>query len=404
MAAPGFYNEQDQNIYDNVSKFMPQSKYLRSAPTFTAPTTEEEITETFGIPNTNAFTNSGGDNYTGGYNFNNNGFQQAVDARQNRLNNPSDTFLGFNTMKDQEQTMMGKVQSFLTPQSAQSILEDGYREPRFQPGIIGTIMGKLDNYRNLPQVDQAFIAKNMGYTGPTVFGDNNSGLGKDPFGLNTRSMFGNYAERVGVEAEKLGDALSATGAIGGKSAYQGATFNPATGKFEADDDNEASIAAAMKANQMTKMVRQKYGFYTKQNQDYADIINKKAELQGIQDTKVAQNFALSNPNYGDAGANINPGSGGGSGYDPQADYSGSDKRSQDNRSSDLGFSDIRLKENVELIGKSPSNINIYKFNYKDSPTTYQGAMAHEVLWASQKHNNGYLMVDYNKIDVNFKKI
>ena len=70
MAAPGFYNEQDQNIYDNVSKFMPQSKYLRSAPTFTAPTTEEEeITETFGIPNTNAFTNSGDNNYTGG-NFN----------------------------------------------------------------------------------------------------------------------------------------------------------------------------------------------------------------------------------------------------------------------------------------------------------------------------------------------
>ena len=69
----------------------------------------------------------------------------------------------------------------------------------------------------------------------------------------------------------------------------------------------------------------------------------------------------------------------------------------------LGFSDIRLKENVELIGKSPSNINIYKFNYKNNPTTYQGAMAHEVPWASVKHSNGYMMVDYNKIDVNFKK-
>ena len=68
-----------------------------------------------------------------------------------------------------------------------------------------------------------------------------------------------------------------------------------------------------------------------------------------------------------------------------------------------GFSDIRLKENVELIGKSPSNINIYKFNYKNNPTTYQGAMAHEVPWASVKHSNGYMMVDYNKIDVNFKK-
>jgi hypothetical protein len=69
----------------------------------------------------------------------------------------------------------------------------------------------------------------------------------------------------------------------------------------------------------------------------------------------------------------------------------------------FGFSDIRLKENVELIGKSPSNINIYKFNYKNNPTTYQGAMAHEVPWASVKHSNGYMMVDYNQIDVDFKK-
>jgi hypothetical protein len=69
----------------------------------------------------------------------------------------------------------------------------------------------------------------------------------------------------------------------------------------------------------------------------------------------------------------------------------------------IGFSDIRLKENVELIGKSPSNINIYKFNYKNNPTTYQGAMAHEVPWASVKHSNGYMMVDYNQIDVDFKK-
>jgi len=71
------------------------------------------------------------------------------------------------------------------------------------------------------------------------------------------------------------------------------------------------------------------------------------------------------------------------------EYTGEITDESPNRSSDLGFSDIRLKENVELIGKSPSNINIYKFNYKDNPTTYQGAMAHEVPWASVKHSNGY---------------
>ena len=420
MATPSFYNEQDQNIYDNVSKFMPQSKYLRSAPTFTAPTTEEEeITETFGIPNTNAFTNSGGDNYTGGYNFNNNGFQQAVDARQNRLNNPSDTFLGFNTMRDQqltgadageyfgsgtavpqEQTMMGKVQSgFQSTGKGITNLMGMLPTPSNLLNKFG-----IQNFSSLSPADQAFIQMNAGYTGPTIFGENTSGTSKDPFGRNVESIGGNYAQKVRDDFDKLSTNLSPTGVIGKKDQYQGATFDPVTGTFTADDEDEASIAAAAYANKMNKMNLSRYRFDKKaiaqQEQNQKDI----EKAAGVRDTKAAQDFMRNNPNYGNAEANANTGSGGGKGYDSQADYSGSDKRSQDNRSSDLGFSDIRLKENVELIGKSPSNINIYKFNYKDNPTTYQGAMAHEVPWASIKHSNGYMMVDYNKIDVNFKKI
>ena len=34
------------------------------------------------------------------------------------------------------------------------------------------------------------------------------------------------------------------------------------------------------------------------------------------------------------------------------------------------FSDAQLKENLELIGTSPSNINIYSFNYKGSKDKY----------------------------------
>jgi len=84
-------------------------------------------------------------------------------------------------------------------------------------------------------------------------------------------------------------------------------------------------------------------------------------------------------------------------------YGGSDKRSADNRSSDLGFSDIRLKDNIELVGKSPSDINIYNFTYLNDPKVYQGVMAQEVPWASVEHNSGYLMVDYSKVDVEFKR-
>ena len=68
------------------------------------------------------------------------------------------------------------------------------------------------------------------------------------------------------------------------------------------------------------------------------------------------------------------------------------------------FSDIRLKTNIEFIGKSPSNINIYSFSYIGNPTKYVGVIAHEVPWASEKHSSGYLMVDYNKLDVEFKRL
>jgi len=116
--------------------------------------------------------------------------------------------------------------------------------------------------------------------------------------------------------------------------------------------------------------------------------------------------APSQPDYSNVTTASAP-PGGGGGQDSGSQSSSSSSGNTSSTSSDmgnLGFSDIRLKENVELIGKSPSNINIYKFNYKYNPTTYQGAMAHEVPWASVKHSNGYMMIDYNKIDVEFKKI
>jgi hypothetical protein len=378
-----FYTGVDKARYDAGEKFLPQNRFLKS---YTAPTTnveeETEVTTSYGIPNTNAFTNSGGGSFYAGNTSDLIGnYQKTIDDRQARLNNPSNTFLGLNTMRDQqltgpdlgayigsntaipqEKTMMGKVQSFLTPQSAKGILEDGYQEPRFQPGIIGTLMGKLDNYRNLSKVDQAFIAQNMGYTGPTVFGDNNSGLSKDLYGINTRSMFGNYADYVDNAAQ-----------------------------LDMTDEEYAALS---------KFQKQKVDFYRAQVEE-----KKLIEQQEIEkEKKQAQDFMDKNPGYGDPEVNKNPGSGGGHGYDEHHDYSGTSTKDKHDRSSDLGFSDIRLKEKVELIGKSPSNINIYKFNYKDSPTIYQGAMAHEVPWASIKHSNGYMMVDYNKIDVNFKKI
>jgi hypothetical protein len=68
------------------------------------------------------------------------------------------------------------------------------------------------------------------------------------------------------------------------------------------------------------------------------------------------------------------------------------------------FSDIRLKEDIELVGQSPSGINIYNFKYKGEDGFYQGVMAQEVPWAREMNSAGYYMVDYSKVDVAFRKL
>jgi hypothetical protein len=69
-----------------------------------------------------------------------------------------------------------------------------------------------------------------------------------------------------------------------------------------------------------------------------------------------------------------------------------------------GFSDERLKEDIRLIGKSPAGINIYEFKYKHTAGTWQGVMAQEVPWARTMTDTGYYMVDYSKVDVEFRRI
>ena len=67
-------------------------------------------------------------------------------------------------------------------------------------------------------------------------------------------------------------------------------------------------------------------------------------------------------------------------------------------------SDIRLKDDIKLVGKSPSGIKIYNFKYKGDDKKYQGVMAHQVPHASFVDDDGYLRVDYTKLDVEFKEV
>ena len=241
--------------------------------------------------------------------------------------------------------------------------------------------------------EQAFTYSQMGYTDPRTNIAN-----KDAYGYNVVSAFGNYAALVDKRAQIAEDFFK-------KRGY----YRPIDKYYLDQKRKKTDIISDMglvnKAKEQEDIISQKIldDFREKQIIE-AEIARKEKEA-----AEIARKAAIEKANIAATpGFDVSGGAGGT--YDRGRDYSGaSDKtagdraRTRDARKSDLGFSDIRLKENVELIGKSPSNINIYKFNYKNIPTTYQGAMAHEVPWASVKHDNGYMMIDYSKIDVELKE-
>ena len=74
----------------------------------------------------------------------------------------------------------------------------------------------------------------------------------------------------------------------------------------------------------------------------------------------------------------------------------------------FGISDSRLKKDIRKIGKSIDGYNIYKFKYLDEENDYIGVMAEEVYKkkpeAVGRMDNGYLGVDYNQIDVEFREV
>jgi hypothetical protein len=71
-------------------------------------------------------------------------------------------------------------------------------------------------------------------------------------------------------------------------------------------------------------------------------------------------------------------------------------------------SDKRLKTNIKLIGVSNNGINIYRYNYLNSPILYEGIIAQELLGTKYEnaliYKDGFYAVDYSLIDVQFKKL
>jgi len=330
-------NPYDQSIYDAGFKYIPQSRYLLNP--FQIPQGEEsEGNVAPGLPAIYQAQGGGGGTmpYTGSTGNLMSGFQTSVDSRQDRLRSlnmpleqkgiPGGDILmenigvpGIESMPYDEaqfgpvtikgapgvyqagakNTLSRRIQDAIygilpggKPQTAEMILNEGYNKPygsAMGPGILGAILGKMDNYSNLPVADQAFIAANMGYTGPTVFGENTSGLSKDPFGINVRSAFGNYAEYVDKTASSLEDAL-----------------DRARNKYDTEEEFLA----------MTKMMRNKLDFYRQKQKEYSDMINQSAEIKAAKDRDIVNKIGVTS---GDVASTTTQGGGGGiadRGYGP----------------------------------------------------------------------------------------
>jgi len=126
-------------------------------------------------------------------------------------------------------------------------------------GGLSFLASKVDKFNTLPYVDQQFIKENMAYRNP------NSGLPQDPFGINTRSALGNYAEFVGKESEKLNAAVE-----------------KATAKYEALGYTPAQIA-----KQLSNLL-QRQSFYGDKNLDYnkkKQAFDKTIEIKEIEREK-----------------------------------------------------------------------------------------------------------------------
>ena len=72
-------------------------------------------------------------------------------------------------------------------------------------------------------------------------------------------------------------------------------------------------------------------------------------------------------------------------------------------------SDSRLKKNIRRVGKSPSGIPIYEFEYKNKTRfgkgTFRGVLAEQAPRRAVKvSSNGYKKVDYGMLDVDFERV
>ena len=127
-------------------------------------------------------------------------FQETITDRQKKLNNPNPLFNFLGSVVPQQR-------------SVADMLASGQVDKRLTSGIplgIGSMIGKMlpDKYYDMSLADQITTQAYMGFTDP-----NTNMANKDPFGLNVRSAFGNYAQKAAEIVETLEEKLARKGTL-----------------------------------------------------------------------------------------------------------------------------------------------------------------------------------------------
>ena len=271
---------------EQLQAFIPRTNFLIDK-SYSPKVGEEETevtTQSYGIPATNAFTGGGGGTYPGSTSQLLRDFNAATISRQKRLQNPNWITQQFNKFTGSGQRpvsemVTGNVGNFSrmpidTQNFGLEVLEDEgqygslrtfERDQRSLDQIplgVGSLISKVlpDKYYSdftLPQ--QAYTQLNMGYTGPTVFGDNNLG-NKDIFGRNVRHAGKrSYNETQQRDIDRL------------DKTWGSENFDTKYGtgvELEFDEEscqymfkeNGVLTANALRANQMNKMNLARYNY------------------------------------------------------------------------------------------------------------------------------------------------
>ena len=154
-------------------------------------------------------------------------------------------------------------------------------------GGLSYLASKVDKFDTLPYVDQQYVKQNMGYTGPTIFGENTTGLNTDLYGKNVRSLGllsdtdGSYGQFQVNEAKKLGENITKRA----KEKY-GVDFN--VDKFLEEGDKYLETLSGEKVDKfktLNKLNLERLNFYGKGS---AAFINQKDNYQKSLEIKETQ--------------------------------------------------------------------------------------------------------------------